>query len=51
MYNLIREFGTTAILVCIIIAGGKKTDAYLMGIYGGSYVVADILKLVLPLFK
>ena len=51
MYNLIRDFGATAILMCLIIAGGRKVDAYLIGIYGGSYVISDILNFVLPFFK
>lgn len=51
MSELIRQFGVTAILMCIIIAGGKKTHAYLIGIYGCSYMLSTVIKLLMPLFK
>ena len=51
MEEIIRQFGLTAILICVIVAGGKKTYAYLIGIYGGSYMLSSIIKFLLPLFK
>lgn len=51
MEEIIRQFGLTAILMCVIIAGGKKTYAYLIGIYGGSYMLSNIIKFLLPLFQ
>lgn len=51
MEEIIRQFGVTAILMCVIVAGGKKSYAYLIGIYGGSYMVSSIIKFILPLFQ
>lgn len=51
MCDIIKDFGATAILMCLIIAGGRKMDAYLMGIYGGSHLAIDIIKVVTPIIR
>jgi hypothetical protein len=43
MGEAIKDLGITLVFVGLATAGGRKIDAYLRGIYGGSYAAAGFL--------
>lgn len=48
MGNAIKDLGVTLVFVGMACAGGRKLDAYLMGIYGGSYAAAGFVTWLTP---
>lgn len=48
MGEAIKDLGVTLVFVGLATAGGRKIDAYLMGIYGGSYAAASFITWLTP---
>jgi len=44
----IKQLGLTSVVVIIAYIGGRKTDGYLMGIYGGSYCLGSFVQWLFP---
>jgi hypothetical protein len=48
MSYFLRDLGLTLGFVVLAYVGGRRTDGYLIGLYGGSTVIGDFLKWWLP---
>lgn len=48
MGEAIKDLGLTLVFVGLACAGGRKLDAYIMGIYGGSYCAANFVQWLFP---
>lgn len=48
MGTFLRDIGLTAAFVILSYAGGRKTDGYLIGLYGSSTCIGDFLKWWIP---